>query len=378
MPHVRLLILTLLAVCSVAFAAVPLTEQHVRVLLFETTTEIVIDAPGPHHGSTDAGEFQAGLGLAWPLRLGGGQLFVDGHAIGEHLTLSPSSTDWLTIDGLPYRGDITVTVGNDNTMLVINTVFIDDYLRGVLPAEMPPGWPSEALKAQAVASRTYALASLDPSAPFDLCATTDCQVYGGVLVEDDRTNAAIEATTGEVVMFGQELAQTYYHSDSGGHVASSGEVWGDSLPYLPARSDVQASSPHRSWTFRLDPARIQRDLRELGYAPGQVTAVRVVEYSDSGRAVTADIITTAGTIRLTGSLLSNTVRGWGMKSTRFRMTGDLSATGDGWGHGVGMSQYGARSLANNGSVYTAILEFYYPQTVISTAPTAEPTRYIAW
>ena len=378
MPRVLSLLLFLLASGPFAVATAPLTEQHIRVLLFETSSEITIVAPGPHTGSTAEHEFQAGLGLRWPVRLGANELLVDGRAIGRSLTLVPAGGAWLEIDGLPYRGGVTVQVGEAETMLVINTVFVDDYLRGVLPAEMPPGWPAEALKAQAVASRTYALASLEPAEPYDICATTDCQVYGGVLVEDDRTNAAITATTGEVVMFGQELAQTYYHSDSGGHVASSSEVWGAQLPYLSARSDVQAVSPHRSWTFRLDPARMQHDLQALGYAPGTVTGLRVVEYSDSGRAVQADIVTTAGTIRLAGSLLSSTLRGWGMKSTRFRMTGDLSATGDGWGHGVGMSQYGARSLASTGSHYAAILEFYYPQTVLSTAVEAEPKRYIQW
>lgn len=368
----------MLAGWSLSIASAPLTEHYIRVLLFETKQDIAVTAPGPHTGLTEHGEFTAGLGLQWPVTQQGNNLLVDGRPIGTHLTLSPVGTEWLEIDGLPYRGSITVQLGNDGALLVINTVFVDDYLRGVLPSEMPPAWPAEALKAQAVASRTYALASLQPDQPYDLCATTDCQVYGGVLVEDERTNAAIAATTGEVVMFGQELAQTYYHSDSGGHVASSGEVWGAQLPYLRARSDVQATSPHRSWTFRLDPARMQRDLQALGYAPGAVTALRVVEYSDSGRAVTADIHTTAGAIRLTGSLLSSTLRGWGMKSTRFRMTGDLSATGDGWGHGVGMSQYGARSLASTGSGYLAILEFYYPQTVVSSAPTAEPKRYIQW
>lgn len=363
--------------CAV-FAAAPLSEQDVRVLLFSATSTIEITAPGAHRGDSELATFQTVLGLTWPVEQRGATLFVDDTPVGPVFTLTPIGTDYLQLDGLPYRGAISIHAGEDGELFVVNTLPVDDYLRGVLPAEMPPSWPLEALKAQAVASRTYTLASLQPGEAYDLCATTDCQVYGGYLVEHEHTNAAIAATTNEVVMYGGELAQTYYHSDSGGYVASSSEVWGSQLPYLTARSDVQANTPHRSWTFRIDPNVVAADLRALGYSPGTIQALRVVSYSDSGRVTSADIVTSNGSIRLAGSPLSSLLRGWGMKSTRFRMTGDFSATGDGWGHGVGMSQYGARALALGGSWYHEILAFYYPQTIVTAAPVAEPQRYIQW
>lgn len=378
MKHLRFILAFVVYTCSWALAVPPLSEQNVRVLLFSAAEAITVTAPGAHRGASAHATFETELGLAWPIEQRGATLFVDDTAVGSVFTLTPIGSDYLELDGLPYRGAIAVHAGADGALFVVNTLPVDDYLRGVLPSEMPPNWPDEALKAQAVASRTYTLASLQPDEPYDLCATTDCQVYGGYLVEHERTNAAITATEGEVVMYGSELAQTYYHSDSGGYVASSSEVWGSQLPYLTARSDVPVSTPHRSWTFRIDPNVVASDLRVLGYAPGVVQALRIVSRSDSGRVTSADIITSTGAIRLAGSQLSGLLRGWGMKSTRFRMTGDFSATGDGWGHGVGMSQYGARALATNGSNYHDILAFYYPQTIVTAAPQAEPQRYIQW
>lgn len=378
MRYVRRILMLIIFLTSSALAVAPLSEQDVRVLLFSAAERIEVAAPGAHRGESEHTTFETQLGLTWPVEQRGGTLFVDDTPVGTSFTLTPLDAHYLQLDGLPYRGTISVHAGDNGELYVVNTLPVDDYLRGVLPSEMPPSWPEEALKAQAVASRTYTLASLQPTEPYDLCATTDCQVYGGYLVEHERTNAAIEATTGEVVMYGDELAQTYYHSDSGGYVASSSEVWGDQLPYLAARSDVPATTPHRSWTFRIDPNVVAADLRALGYSPGAIQALRVVSYSDSARVASADIVTSTGTIRLAGAQLNSLLRGWGMKSTRFRMTGDFSATGDGWGHGVGMSQYGARALAMDGSRYHDILAFYYPQTVVTVAPRAEPQRYIQW
>lgn len=378
MTHVRRILILLMFLSPSALAAMPLSEQDVRVLLFSAANAIEVTAPGAHRGTSEHTAFETQLGLTWPVEQRGDTLFVDDTPVGATFTLTPLDENFLQLDGLPYRGVISVHAGDDGELFVVNTLPVDDYLRGVLPAEMPPNWPEEALKAQAVASRTYTLASLQPDEPYDLCATTDCQVYGGYLVEHERTNAALAATMGEVVMYGDELAQTYYHSDSGGYVASSNEVWGEQLPYLTARSDVPANTPHRSWTFRIDPTVVAADLRALGYSPGAVQALRVAAYSDSARVTSADIVTSNGSIRLAGAQLNSLLRGWGMKSTRFRMTGDFSATGDGWGHGVGMSQYGARALATDGSRYHDILAFYYPQTIVTAAPQAEPQRYIQW
>lgn len=255
----------------------------------------------------------------------------------------------------------------DGSGTLVNELGIDDYVAGV--AEMPGRWHLEALKAQAVAARSYTMTSLDRSARYDLCATEDCQVYRGVEAEHPRTDSAIAATAGVVVTYDGRTARTYYHADSGGTVASSSEVWGTWSPYLLVRQDARSSSPHRSWAVRLDGAALGASLSTAGLAVGEVVSLRVVGLSESGRVDELEVVGSTGSRVVRGTRLTNLARSWGLKSMAFRVQGGLTVTGDGWGHGVGMSQYGARALANSGYDFGQILAFYYPNTGL--------TRFVA-
>jgi stage II sporulation protein D len=221
-------------------------------------------------------------------------------------------------------------------------------------------WPLEALKAQAVAARSYTLASLDPSEPYDVCASDACQVYRGMAVEHPRSDQAVRETEGIVISWQGSPAVAYYHADSGGQVASAAEVWGRDLPYLRARGDVAVASPHRGWTVRLDAARLAGALAAEGRAIGTPTTLTILARSASGRAQEARLDGTAGRTVLAGPALTRVLRGSGLKSTRISSVGPLTVRGDGWGHGVGMSQYGARALALQGYDYGRILAYYYP------------------
>lgn len=321
---------------------------------------------GPHRGFVDAAAgFEASFGLAWPFAARDGELLIDGRAVGRSLALEPA--DGFAFDGRRYRGSVELLARGERVR-VVNVLPLDDYLRGVVPAEMHASWPLEALKAQAIAARTYTLASLDPRADWDICATIDCQVYRGRDAENPRADRAVEETRGLVLTHGGGFARTYYHADSGGAVASSHEVWGTRAPYLVAIRDVPATSPHRSWRIRVDAEAVARSAAAAGASVGQVTRVRVLATSESGRVTSVEVAGTAGVAVLSGYQLRDALRGWGLKSTRFRMVGDLVAEGDGWGHGVGMSQYGARALAASGYAYWQILAFYYPGTALQRLP----------
>lgn len=339
----------------------------VRVLL-AMEPSVVVEMVGPHSGVSDGGKrFRAGAGLEWPVRALDGTLYVDGKPVGQTLTLDPEAGTF-AFAGREYRGAIRL-VAEDDVVEVVNVVGIEDYLRGVVPSEMAASWPMEALKAQAVAARSYTLSSLNPSAPYDLCATEDCQVYRGMEAEHPRTDAAIAATAGVVVTYGGATARTYYHADSGGAVASSAEVWGTWSPYLLARADAQANTPHRAWSVGLDGRAVGASLAAAGIDVGEVTSLRVLGLSESGRVSELEVTGTRGARVLRGSQLTVLARSWGLKSMRFRVQGGLTVTGDGWGHGVGMSQYGARALANSGYDFSQILAFYYPNTGL--------TRFVA-
>ena len=351
---------SLLSLASLAWAQTP-AFGTVRVLLATEQHQVEVTAAGPHSGFLDgAKRFTTAAALSWPITEVDGELLVDGSVVGQTLLLRMDS-GLLEFGGRRYRGALRLSATPEG-IEVVNVLDIESYLRGVVPSEMAASWPLEALKAQAVAARSYTLTSLDPAARYDLCATDECQVYKGVASEHPRSDAAIAATAGIVVSYQGATARTYYHADSGGVVASAAEVWGSWSPYLLARTDAQASTPHRRWQVRLDGDAIQRSLAAAGYDVGSVNGLRVVAISESGRVSELEVSGSRGQQVLRGARLSQLARGWGLKSMSFKVQGGLLVSGDGWGHGVGMSQYGARALANAGYDFGQILAFYYADT----------------
>ena len=351
-----------LVLCSASAAL----GQTIRVLLAEVPSgEVRFETA--HRGFVDgAPRFDTAYGLLWPFSAADGILRVDGRTVGASLAIE-SEGEGFAYDGRRYRGSVTLTARGD-AVRVVNLLPLDDYLRGVVPAEMHAGWPLDALKAQAIAARTYTLSSLDPDRDWDICATEACQVYEGRDAEHARADQAIADTAALVLTHGGRFARTYYHADSGGIIASSAEVWGSRVPYLVAIQDVATATPFRSWRHTIDGEAVRTTLGVRGLDVGTVTRVRVTGTSESGRAARLEIQGTRGSAELAGTILTDAVRGWGLRSTRFRMVGDLVAEGDGWGHGVGMSQYGARALAASGYAYWQILAFYYPGTLLQRLP----------
>jgi stage II sporulation protein D len=169
----------------------------------------------------------------------------------------------LTVDGAAYRGALIVH-RDARTLMVVNKLPLDRYLRGVVPWEMPDDWHSEALRAQSVVARSYALATLKPGTRFDLYADTRSQVYGGVAAESASTNLAIGSTAGRVLVWNGRVATTFYHSTSGGKTAAVAEVWPDApaVPYLVSVPDPydNLSKLHRWGPVLLTPAQVGKSL----------------------------------------------------------------------------------------------------------------------
>ena len=262
--------------------------RHVRVLLLErkATARIssatrfrVVDARGKKRklkrGSVTLGRRAPGgklKGLKLPLR------FVPGAAP-------------LELDGNAYRGTLLAHRAGKR-LSVVNRLPLDRYLRGVVPWEMPDDWHREALKAQAVVARSYALATLKPGKLYDLYADTRSQVYGGIRAEDPRTNRAIAATAGRALYWNGRVATTFYHSTSGGRTAPIADVWprATPLPYLVSVPDPhdRHSKHHRWGPVRLTPTEIAKKLKAKG-----VRDVRV-ERTPSGRVGTVAVQARAG------------------------------------------------------------------------------------
>lgn len=308
--------------------------------------------------------------VQWSVRGGGpgGHLTLNGQDAGSaNLYLPPAAGSTVTIGGQVYRGGVSLrAVGG--SVQAINVVDLEDYVRSVVAGEMPSSWAPEALRAQAVIARTYAVLHLNPAGAFDLCADERCQVYGGVRREAPGTDAATLATRAQVVSYGGRAAKTYFSSDSGGFTASSQEVWGEALPYLLAQPDPASRSPRSQWTLSLPYAKVQEVAASYRVRLGALRSVAVTRASPSGRPQEISFVGAGGTARLAGAEAGGFVRALGAYSTRVTLASDgrqLTLQGAGNGHGVGLSQYGAANLAAQRWNFLQILGFYYPGASIS-------------
>jgi stage II sporulation protein D len=219
--------------------------------------------------------------------------------------------------GGTYRGRMVVS-REGSRLLAVNHASLEHYLYGVVAAEMPASWPAEALRAQAVVARSYALRSRRASGPFDVYADVRSQVYRGVAAETPATTAAVRATRAEVVLSGSEVAQTFFFSTSGGRTAGNEEIWGGlPLPYLrPVEDPHDDLSPYHTWTARFSDADAERRLR--GVTPGRLEGLRVASRTATGRAATVEVRGSAGTATVPAADVRTLL---GLRSTWFGVAG---------------------------------------------------------
>lgn len=202
-----------------------------------------------------------------------------------------------------YHGSLIVKRQGGNTMTAINRVPIEEYLYGVLPNEMSPSWPMEALKAQAVAARNYARASKNSPKfaqyGFDLDDTTASQVYLGINVEHPRSTEAVNATRGLQLFAGNQLATLYYHANSGGYTAGSEEVWGGRFSYLRATPDPYSlQAPGARWTYVVTADMLEAALNNAGLGVGRPQSVSILRRAPSGRILEMRVDGTLGSVNL--------------------------------------------------------------------------------
>lgn len=284
------------------------------------------------------------------------------------IRLAPAEGARLHVGNRTYRGLIEIRSTSAGRLTVVNELDLEEYLYGVLKMEVDPRWPAEALKAQAVAARTLALYSLGryQREGYDVRATTETQVYAGVTAEDPRTTAAVEATRGEIMTFQDRPIFAAFHSDSGGHTESSEHVWGGRYVYLKGVPDpYSAGAPSQQWMVRLDLWVFEERLRRAGRSVAGIISIELAELSPSGRVQSVRITSATGTLTLKGTELRSILGAEHLKSTLFsvRLLPDeqpaVELRGRGAGHGVGMSQWGARGHALLGRGYQEILRYYY-------------------
>ncbi|VFQ43672.1 SpoIID/LytB domain-containing protein [Desulfoluna butyratoxydans] len=346
--------------------------EKVRVLLHHQVEQVILGRTGePMTVLRDGSPLFEGNG---PVTVTTGQdgLVVNGVVAGNlTLTLEPGSAR-PRVDGHAYRGVVTLWPDEEG-ISVVNTLPVEEYLYGVLPKEMSPLWPEEALKAQAVASRSYTYHTLlnrKAHARFDLEATTAFQVYGGADAEAPETTAPVDSTKGHYLAFQGLPIIACFHANSGGMTESADAVWGAALPYLKGVKDsFSRLAPDACWTGEIDADSMVKKLWEKGYRPGGIISLETSEPSPSGRNGRVIISTSRGRLELTGNEFRLAMGPEVIRSARFSVTRKkrhFTFEGCGYGHGVGMSQWGARKMAASGFTYDTILHHYYKNVSLVT------------
>ena len=278
----------------------------------------------------------------------------------------------ISFNGKLYGGEFVIGKGAIRELDVVNHIAIEEYLKGVLPLEMPAKWPLEALIAQSIAARTYTLFKMEETAgkSWDVVATTGDQVYGGKAREVESTNRAVTISKGVTLTYKGKPARTYYHSTSGVRTENSKIVFSEeAIPYLSGVSCIfDIESPYRFWKEDIPFAEIEERLRKNGLTTGKLIKLTPKSFTSSGRINELNLHTISGKKVIKATLFRKFMGTTRIKSTWFRLRNTLDSvalSGRGFGHGVGLCQWGARGMAARGMGYKKILMHYYPGTTLS-------------
>lgn len=310
----------------------------------------------------------------------GNTLLVNGKKAGDILYFkSKESTPVFSVKGNRYRGQIKAipsTWGNGVTL--VNVVSMEDYLQGVVPCEIVPSWHSDAIKAQAVAARTYAMFHKNGyrSSGYDVTDDTRSQVYQGASAETEATNRAVRETAGEIVTYGGKPIDAVFHSSGGGYTENCENVWGSSIPYLKGVPEEKYANP---WTEKVSLSSFTKTMANAGCDVGALKGIKLSrlrigeahqsrDRGISGRVKSVTLVGKKGTKSISGDKIQSI---YGLNSTLFDFSvkgNELIITGYGYGHGLGLSQWGAEAMAekhgDGKDYYQKILTHYYSGTKI--------------
>lgn len=294
------------------------------------------------------------------------RLCVAGTSFASSTLILKPQAGFFRCQGIRYRGDV-IAQWSGREIAIINRIEIEEYLRGVLPHEVNPNWHPEALKAQAIAARSYVLsrASENRNFPQDVDNTVSSQVYKGTLGEKPSTDKAIDETRGLVLMHDGKIVVGFFHSSCGGATEDSGNVWSKTLPYLRGQASPWClGTPHYSWVA-LIPASEAARLLGLG---GSLLSIEIRNWTQTRRVRSLVVRSSSGKARIvTGAEFRRALGVNRVKSMLFtpRVRGPwVQLVGRGWGHGVGMCQWCASRMALQGMDAAQILAHFYRSTAI--------------
>lgn len=270
----------------------------------------------------------------------------------------------LLLMGTGYTGSIDIWKG-DGGLYIINELPLEEYVKDVVAAEVGPDWDMEALKVQAVISRTYALYQrrTNGGSLYHIASSVLNQVYKGK-TPDARISYAVSETSGQILSFNGGPIEALYHSTCGGRTENAEEVFGKAYPYLKSVESTCDLSPYSAWERKIKIEDIERALDTQG-----IIEIRVKSFTSTKRVKQLTIKTRSGITAINATDLRKAL-GWShLPSTNFTLSrhGDsILFEGKGYGHGVGLCQWGALKMAREGKNYREILSFFYPGTTLQS------------
>lgn len=347
--------------------------MEIRVLVLSNVRDVLVKSPGKIECLDQTRKQERSIADLPPgkaVRFYARGPHVRASGLGETgmkgVLLDPGNSP-INVDGRNYRGRIRIAANAQRGLDVINVTDIETYLKGVVPREMNGKWDREALKAQAVVARTYALYQIEKNSrePFDICSTTNSQVYGGMDAELQNSSSAVDQTKGVILLSGKRPALVYYHANSAGRTEDAMDVWSSDIPYLRGRDDAfSLKMADIEWSCTLSLEAIRSVLGQKNLKVGRISDIEITDLTRSGRVKNLVIRQEGGReLNMGGNQFRTMVDPAMIKSALFIVKKNgktVRFEGKGSGHGVGMSQWGALVMAREGFGYQDILKFYFP------------------
>jgi len=349
-------------------------SKYVRVSVIENAESLNLKAGGSYEiTDSSGGVLSKGKNLKITVVAHKEGILIAGRDFRTNkLLIKTDDPDIFIINGRKFRGSLQFIIDKNGKLSVVNHIDLEDYVQGILYHEASHYWPMEALKAQAIVSRTYAVYQMqeNKSKDYDLTSDIYSQVYGGKTSERYRTNKAVQETRGIVLTYKDKILPTFFHATCGGHTQDASKLWNIDMPPLKGVTcDFCKESPHFSWHYVLSLNEIKEKLIKAGYKIDELRSIEILGKDSSNRNTDLKIVSPLGDIKISAKDFRNLIGPNIIRSTNFKVniiSKDAIFEGFGWGHGVGLCQWGAYFMAKQGYTAEQILRYYYPESDVKT------------
>ncbi|MFH1407126.1 MAG: SpoIID/LytB domain-containing protein [Candidatus Omnitrophota bacterium] len=371
-------IILMLAICYLLFARTVFAEgDMIRVAILRDGKSMRLDVRGKYDvfsGNNILIKTANNLRRAYVNAISDGIKIANISYKFPTIIIRPQKDGNIYVNNRRFKGELIISKTGNEKLLAVNKLSIEDYLRGVLYHEISHRWPMEAIKAQAIAARTYALyvAKNNKAKPYDLTCDIYSQMYGGATSERRKLNRAIDQTSGLVLKYKNELLPAFYHSTCGGHTEDASQLWNVNItPLKGVPCEYCKGSRHYNWHAEISLWDLRKKLSDYGIKLGTIISIQVKEKNVSGRVTKLTITTDSGVTEVATKDFRLAVDPKVIRSTNFDINvrdGKAAIKGLGWGHGVGLCQWGALAMAKQGKTAQEILQYYYPGAEIANGP----------